>query len=136
MDSAVKACAPAAPGTTTTTAPTTTTTAAAGGRRKRSFGVVEVTVVSHENFNPQLNPAYMAALKSAVREHAKRLGLMVPYQMTEEVRNVSGKFAAHYKIWGARCEQVRAFMEGLRARTNTKVVIRLQCENGEQFLIN
>lgn len=61
VKSPIKACAPTQAPTTTTT-----TTTLAPGRRRRDADQVEVTIVSRQNFDPEMNPAYLKVVEAKV----------------------------------------------------------------------
>ncbi|VDO84903.1 unnamed protein product [Heligmosomoides polygyrus] len=139
------ACAPTEVPTTTTTATTPTTTATtttttqtptpAGGRRKRGTNQVEVTIVSRQNFDPEMNPHYLKVVEARVEAYSKKIGLENNREVKGDVRNIGGKFAVVYILPDAACDKVIDFVKGAKENTDVIEHAAVKCQGREKVLL-
>ncbi|VDO99034.1 unnamed protein product [Heligmosomoides polygyrus] len=127
---AASACAPTQAPTTTTT-----TTTLAPGRRRRDADQVEVTIVSRQNFDPEMNPAYLKVVEAKIEEYSKRIGQENNREVKGDVRNIDGKFAVVYNLPGANCDKVIDFVKGAKENTDAIEQATVKCGDRDRVLL-
>ncbi|KAK6022982.1 hypothetical protein OSTOST_11301 [Ostertagia ostertagi] len=113
--------------------------AAAGGgassKKKREVHEAEVVVVTHQNYDPDMNGSYMGVIKSAIEQHAQEEGLITKNNLIEErPGNVGGKFAVTYAVVDVECEQLRSFIVGAKEMSPIINFVTVNCDGKETVL--
>ncbi|XGW14322.1 hypothetical protein V3C99_000555 [Haemonchus contortus] len=88
---------------------------------KREVGQAQVTLVTYQNFDAEVAPFYLEAVRSVVEHHEKSSGIFYnPELISVKAENIGGKFAAVYTILGVDCDELNRFIStvnGLSALT-------------------
>ncbi|VDP20878.1 unnamed protein product [Heligmosomoides polygyrus] len=93
------------------------------GRKKRDSKHVEVTIVSRQNFDPEMNPSYLKVVEAKNNREVKG-----------DVRNIGGKFAVVYNLPGADCDKVIGFVKGAKENTNVVEHAAVKCQDRKKVL--
>ncbi|VDO18942.1 unnamed protein product [Heligmosomoides polygyrus] len=125
-----------APAPIPTIASTPTPTPAPGtiGRKKRDANHVEVTIVSRQNFDPEMNPSYLKVVEAKVEEYSKHIGLENDRQVKGDVRKIGGKFAVVYNLPGADCDKVIDLVKGAKENTDVVEHAAVKCQDRKKVL--
>ncbi|VDO19066.1 unnamed protein product [Heligmosomoides polygyrus] len=124
-----------APAPISTAAPILTPAPGTIGRKKRDANHVEVTIVSRQNFDPEMNPSYLKVVEAKVEEYSKHIGLENNREVKGDVRNIGGKFAVVYNLPGADCDKVIDFVKGAKENTDVIEHTAVKCEDRKKVFL-
>nr|CDJ94742.1 Protein F58B4.4 [Haemonchus contortus] len=104
------ACAPTTKTTTTTTTSTTSTTTTTR-KEKREVGEAKVALVTHQDFDAKMIPAYLKVVRTAIEQHSKNQNVFYNRDLIDEkTENIGGKFGVVYTILGVDCDKLNEFI--------------------------
>nr|CDJ82567.1 unnamed protein product [Haemonchus contortus] len=95
---------------------------------KREVGQAQVTLVTYQDFDEEMTPFYLEAVRSVVEHHEESSGILYnPKLINVKAENIGGKFAAVYTILGVDCDELHRFISTINGLSALTEQVTITC---------
>ncbi|XGW14319.1 hypothetical protein V3C99_000554, partial [Haemonchus contortus] len=95
---------------------------------KREVGQARVTLVTYQDFDEEMTPFYLEAVRSVVEHHEESSGILYnPKLINVKAENIGGKFAAVYTILGVDCDELHRFISTINGLSALTEQVTITC---------